>query len=88
MLAALPFGVAVGWRSQSWRRGLLAGFLVGTAVWLTGGLPNATATAATAVAGLVQALAVIAFVAALFALPYVLAEKIADQFGPKYLGLY
>ncbi len=81
LLTALPFGVAVGWRSQSWRRGGLAGLLVGTAVWLAGGLPSATATG-----GLVQALAFIAFVAALFALPYVLAEKIAGTWAGGLAG--
>ena len=81
LLAALPFGLAVGWRSQSWRRGSLAGLLVGTAVWLAGGLPSATA-----VGGLVQASAFIAFVAALFALPYVLAEKIAGTWAGGLAG--
>ncbi|MCB8979555.1 MAG: hypothetical protein H6657_19265 [Ardenticatenaceae bacterium] len=81
LLAALPFGVAVGWRSQSWRRGLVAGVLVGTAVWLAGGVPSATA-----VGGLVQALAFVAFVAALFALPYVLAEKIAGTWAGGLAG--
>ena len=81
LLVALPFGIAVGWRSQSWRRGSVAGLLVGTAVWLAGGLPSATA-----VGGLVQALAIIAFVAALFALPYVLAEKIAGTWAGGLAG--
>ncbi|MCB9010182.1 MAG: hypothetical protein H6656_22890, partial [Ardenticatenaceae bacterium] len=81
LLAALPFGLAVGWRSQSWRRGVLAGLLVGTAVWLAGGVPSATA-----VGGLVQALAFVAFVAALFALPYVLAEKIAGTWAGGLAG--
>ncbi|MCB9007629.1 MAG: hypothetical protein H6656_09745 [Ardenticatenaceae bacterium] len=80
LLAALPFGLAVGWRSQSWRRGVLAGLLVGTAVWLAG-VPSATA-----VGGLVQALAFVAFVAALFALPYVLAEKIAGTWAGGLAG--
>jgi hypothetical protein len=86
LLAALPFGVAVGWRSQSWRRGLMAGLLVGSVVWLAGGLPSAGSIAPTAVAGLVQALAIIAFVAALFALPYVLAEKIAGSWAGGLAG--
>jgi hypothetical protein len=81
LLTALPFGVAVGWRSQSWRRGGLAGLLVGTAVWLAGGLPSATT-----LGGFVQALAFIAFVAALFALPYVLAEKIAGTWAGGLAG--
>ncbi len=81
LLTAFPFGLAVGWRSQSWRRGLAAGLLVGTAVWLAGGLPSATT-----VGGLVQALAFIAFVAALFALPYVLAEKIAGTWAGGLAG--
>ncbi|MCB8927239.1 MAG: ATP-binding protein [Ardenticatenaceae bacterium] len=81
LLSALPFGAAVGWRSQSWRRGMVAGVLVGTAVWLAGGVPSATA-----VGGLVQALAFVAFVAALFALPYVLAEKIAGTWAGGLAG--
>lgn len=81
LLAALPFGVAVGWRSQSWRRGLVSGLLVGATVWLAGGLPSVTA-----VGGLVQAMAFIAFVAALFALPYVLAEKIAGTWAGGLAG--
>ena len=81
LLAALPFGLAVGWRSQSWRRGLVAGLLVGAVVWLAGGIASATA-----VGGLVQALAFIAFVAALFALPYVLAEKIAGTWAGGLAG--
>ena len=86
LLVALPFGVAVGWRSQSWRRGVAAGLLVGTAVWLAGGLSNTAALAPTAVGGLVQALAFVAFVAALFALPYVLAEKIAGSWAGGLAG--
>ncbi|WP_420630391.1 AAA family ATPase [Candidatus Leptofilum sp.] len=81
LLTALPFGLAVGWRSQSWRRGAVAGILVGTAVWLAGGVPTASA-----VGGLVQALAFIAFVAALFALPYVLAEKSAGTWAGGLAG--
>ncbi|MCP4416122.1 MAG: hypothetical protein GY805_05850, partial [Chloroflexi bacterium] len=91
LLAAAPFGLAVGWRSQNWRRGLLAGFLLGVTVWLVGGLPNAASSgsevvAPTAVAGLLQAMAIIAFVAALFALPYVLAEKIAGSWAGGLAG--
>ncbi len=77
VVAALLFGTAVGWRTNNLRRGLLAGVLLGTAVaiadWLGGSAGG-------------QAITLLLFVAAAFALPYVLAEKVAGAWAAGLAG--
>lgn len=75
LASAVLFGTAVGWRTGTIRRGLLAGVLLGGIVvgagWFGGGGQ---------VAGL------LAFVAAAFALPYALAEKVAGAWAAGLAG--
>ena len=69
----IPFGAAIGWRTQQWRAGVVAAVLAGVA----GGLLHTAAPA-----GLLRLTGVIALAAlmvSLFAVPYVLAERIAGS---------
>jgi hypothetical protein len=71
LLLGVPFALAVGWRAKSWRRGMLAGLLIGLAgaflrsTPLDGGI------------GLIRPFALIALLIALFAVPYTFAERLA-----------
>ncbi|KAA3660634.1 MAG: hypothetical protein DWQ04_18845, partial [Chloroflexi bacterium] len=70
----VPFGLAIGWRSRHWLSGVVAATIAGIA----GGLLNAAIPSA----GLTQLTGVIAIAAlmtSLFAVPYVLAERIAGS---------
>lgn len=70
----VPFGLAVGWRTQRWLRGVAAGVIVG----LTGGfLLVPPGDAFPLQFGALAAL--VALVTSLFAVPYVLAERIAGS---------
>lgn len=75
--AALMFGTAVGWRTNNLRRGLFSGLLLGAVAAGAGWW-------GTAAGG--QAAALLAFVAAAFALPYVLAEKVAGAWAAGLAG--
>jgi hypothetical protein len=77
LIVGVPFGLAVGWRNNSAWRGILAGLVLGGLAALAGS-PNS------ANVGPLAFVTVFAFITALFALPYVLAEKIA---GPWAGGL-
>ncbi len=81
LLTAVLFGLAVGWRTNNWRGGLLAGSALALIVGLTGGLANAGMQG-----GLPQAIGLLAFMTAVFAFPYVLAEKLAGAWAGGMAG--
>lgn len=68
----VPFGLALFWRTGRWIYSLLGGAAVGLAGSLAGTLVNVAA-----IPGPWTMLALLALLTALFALPYVLAERIA-----------
>jgi len=68
----LLFGAAVGWRTNSWRRGLVAGLLLSGLALLSGGLALVGFSGGAAQAG-----GLLVFMTAVFTLPYVLADKVA-----------
>jgi hypothetical protein len=72
IIVGLPFGLAVGWRTGHWRRGLLAGLMVGLIGSFASNLTDLRVVGST-----FAPLALIVLVSSLFALPYVLAERIA-----------
>lgn len=78
---SVVFGTAVGWRTTNQTRGILAGITMGLIVILSNVLIGAGATG-----GLVQVVALLAFIAATFALPYVLAEKVAGAWAGSLAG--
>ncbi|MEZ4644981.1 MAG: ATP-binding protein [Chloroflexota bacterium] len=80
MVIGLPFGVAVLWRTRSWGRSLIAGWLVGVA----GSLINLTNISLTA--SLVEMLALTALLSSLFTVPYILAESIAGPWAGAMAG--
>lgn len=73
------FGTAVGWRVNNRRRGIIAGIVLGLLVGLAGW--RAGAAGDSAAGDSVQIITLLAFVAAAFALPYALAEKIAGAWA-------
>ncbi|MCP4362708.1 MAG: ATP-binding protein [Chloroflexi bacterium] len=75
------FGTAVGWRSNNLNRGLIAGLIIGVIITLAGQFAGTTP-----VRSLLQGIALLAFIAATFALPYVLAEKIAGVWAGGLAG--
>ncbi len=75
--SAVLFGTAVGWRTNNSRRGVFAGVLLGAIVVGAGWLGGANGG---------QAITLVAFVAAAFALPYVLAEKVAGAWAAGLAG--
>jgi hypothetical protein len=81
LAVGLPFGLAVGWRTGMWRRGLIAGLLLGAAGSLSGS--DTAVDGAMSVLGLVS---LVALVTSLFALPYVLAERIAGPWAGALAG--
>jgi hypothetical protein len=68
----VPFGLALFWRTGRWIYSLLGGGVVGLAGSLAGTLVNVAA-----IPGPWTMLALLALLTALFALPYVLAERMA-----------
>ena len=81
LAVGLPFGLAVGWRTGKWQRGLVAGLLLGVAGSLSGS--EAVVAETMNVLGLVS---LVALVTSLFALPYVLAERIAGPWAGALAG--
>ncbi|MBK8986107.1 MAG: ATP-binding protein [Chloroflexi bacterium] len=82
----LPFALAIGWRTRSWRRGLVWGALLSLAVALVAGLALSPAEAGLWGAALIV-LRLGATMLALFALPYVLAERIAGPWAGALAGV-
>ncbi len=81
----LPFALAITWRTHSWRRGILWGILLGIAVML-GWLISITSLAETPFSSFINGLSFGAIVAALFALPYVVAEQISGPWAGALAG--
>ena len=81
LAVGLPFALAVGWRTGKWRRGLVAGLLLGVAGSFSGS--DAALGESINVLGLVS---LVALVTSLFALPYVLAERIAGPWAGALAG--
>ncbi|MCB8942813.1 MAG: ATP-binding protein [Ardenticatenaceae bacterium] len=72
LILGVPFGLAIGWRTGSWQRGAAAGLVVAVLGVL------AALLAETAVLGtLMGTLGLVILLGSLFALPYVLAERVA-----------
>ncbi len=80
MVIGLPFGLAVLLRTRRWVLSLLAGWLVGVAGSLTNLGPGNLTTS------LLDLTAVSALLAALFTLPYVLAERMAGPWAGAMAG--
>ncbi len=80
LVVGLPFGLAVGWRTNQPWRGVMGGLAVG----LAGSL--ATVLAQEGAAGLLGGVAFVALVSSLFALPYVLAERVAGPWAGALAG--
>lgn len=74
LAVGLPFGLAVNWRTGMWWRGLMGGLLVGMAGSLLIGLLELGATI-----GVVGFIGFSAMLSSLFALPYVVTERIAGS---------
>ncbi len=72
LTVGLPFGLAVHWRTRMWWRGVMGGILLGMAGSMLAGLVELGATG-----GVLAFIGMSALMASLFALPYVLAERIA-----------
>lgn len=72
LIIGLPFGLAIGWRTHSLRRGLLAGLIV-TFV----GMLTALFSESSLIGGVTGTLGLVVLLGSLFALPYVLAERIS-----------
>lgn len=74
LIVGLPFGVAIGWRTQQWSKGIAAVLFMGAAGVLLG-VQNGPAP----VAALWPAVTYMALLTSLFVVPYVLAERIAGS---------
>lgn len=81
LFTAVLFGIAVGWRTLNWRGGVLAGSVLALLMALTGGLTNAGMQG-----GLPQFMGLLVFMTAVFAFPYVLAEKLAGAWSGGMAG--
>ena len=81
LVTAVIFGVAVGWRTTNWRGGILAGTALALVIALTGGLANAGMQGGTP-----QVMGLLVFMIAVFAFPYVLAEKMAGAWAGGMAG--
>lgn len=80
MVIGLPFGLAVLARTGRWGTSLLVGWLVGVAGSLSNLGPGSLTTS------LLDLTAVTALLAALFTLPYILAERIAGPWAGAMAG--
>jgi len=80
-----PFALAIGWRTQSWRRGLIWGVALSLTAALAMG-PAISPTAAGLWGILLSVLRLGATMLALFALPYVLAERVAGPWAGALAG--
>ena len=80
-----PFGVALAWRTGSWRRGLAWGILLGVSTGLTVNLASLAALSGIAGA-IVSGAQLLLLIVALFALPYVLAERVAGPWAGALAG--
>lgn len=82
----LPFALAISWRTHSWRRGIIWGVLLGITVMLSW-LISITPLAETPFSSLINGFGFGAIIAALFALPYVVAERISGPWAGALAGM-
>ncbi len=82
LIIGLPFGAAIGWRTDRWQTGIVAGLLLG----LLGAFFGITAVSTSSVQAvssnffiLGRMVALLGLITALFAVPYVLAERMAGS---------
>ena len=72
LIISFPFSLAIGWRTDNWRRGLIAG--MGMALF---GAAAAILAELTVFGTILETMGLVILLGSLFALPYVLAERIA-----------
>ncbi|MBP7998357.1 MAG: ATP-binding protein [Chloroflexi bacterium] len=80
VIIGLPFGLAVGWRTESWKKGLFAGLILAVVAGLGGLL------ALLMPFGVGGGLVLVTLAASLFALPYVLAERLSGPWAGALAG--
>ena len=80
----LALGVTVGWRTRSWPRGVLFGVILGAVGGLA--LDAVTIIPSAAAKGLVLGVGSGVLVSALYALPYMVAERIAGPWAGAIAG--
>ena len=81
----VPFALAISWRTHSWRRGAAWGISLGVmviVVWLI----SVMSLADTLFGSFINGISLGAIIAALFALPYVVAERIAGPWAGALAG--
>ena len=81
----IPFALAISWRTHSWRRGVVLGIMLGITmllVWLN----SVTSQEGTMLGSLINGLSFGAIIAALFALPYVVAERVSGPWAGALAG--
>jgi hypothetical protein len=81
----MPFALAISWRTDSWRRGAVWGLLLGIIVILAW-FASVLALAGTLFGSFVNGISLGAIIAALFALPYVVAERISGPWAGALAG--
>ncbi|MFO7678903.1 MAG: ATP-binding protein [Chloroflexota bacterium] len=82
----LPFALAIYWRTHSWRRGLVFGCGLGllmVAAWVM----TISPWQETPVSSLINGVSFGAIITALFALPYVIAERISGPWAGALAGM-
>ncbi len=81
----LPFGLAIAWRTANWQRGLVWGVLLSVIASLSMGLTFISPETG-ALSAVLSIFRLAALMIALFALPYVLAERIAGPWAGALAG--
>ena len=94
LIVSAVFGVAIRWRTNSWRRGLAGGITALLVVGLGGGIMLSAAAGAAekettflALIGAAMGIAIGFLFCALFAVPYLLAERIAGPWAGAVAGI-
>ncbi|MBE2222259.1 MAG: ATP-binding protein, partial [Anaerolineae bacterium] len=85
VVLGLPFALAISWRTHSWRRGAAWGIFLGIIVMLVW-LISVLSLADTLFGSFINGISLGAIIAALFALPYVAAERIAGPWAGALAG--
>ncbi|PIE81333.1 MAG: hypothetical protein CSA11_04890 [Chloroflexi bacterium] len=88
LVLGLPFALAMSWRTHSWRRGIFWGVLLGfmvILVWLIS-VVSFVSFAESPLGSFLSGTSFGAVIAALFALPYVVAERISGSWAGALAG--
>ncbi len=85
LVLGLPFALAISWRTHSWRRGTFWGVLLGLMVMLVWLVSIASFTESP-LGSFLNGISFGAVIAALFALPYVVAERISGPWAGALAG--